>query len=61
MSNGSRILSAALFVLAVTGVGRFLLIEPEPVASSERQEPTARRFQSAQECRACHQDVWDEW
>ena len=61
MNTGTRLFSAALFVVAVTGVGRFLLVEPEPVVSGERTEQTARRFQSAQECRACHQDVWDEW
>jgi uncharacterized protein with PIN domain len=61
MSTGSRVLSAALFVVAVFGAGRFLLTEPEPAASSERTDPVARRFQSAQECRACHEDVWDEW
>lgn len=61
MSIGARITLALVFVVAVTGAGVYLFGEraPEVVRTADAAEE--HRWQSAEQCRDCHQDVWDEW
>lgn len=61
MSLGARIALAALFLTALATLGYFLFGERAPEVVRGADVATAHRWQSAEQCRDCHRDVWDEW
>lgn len=62
MKTNSRIVVAIALVAGLGGLLAWLARAPAAPASNPgtNREP-APTFQSSAECRACHQDVWDEW
>ena len=61
MKLTTRIAAAVVLLGGLASVGVWLSGSDEPLESQSAPATAERRFQSATECRACHQDVWDEW
>ncbi len=59
MTMRSRLLAALLLVAALVAAIAWLTDAPPGAAQRATTAPLA--FQSSAECRACHEDVWDEW
>jgi nitrate/TMAO reductase-like tetraheme cytochrome c subunit len=62
VSLGVRIVLALCFVAAIVSASIYLFGGREPEAArSDAAAEVRQSWQSAEQCRSCHQDVWDEW
>lgn len=62
MKTNARIVVAIALVAGLAGLLVWLARAPTPpVDTAATDSASTPTFQSSAECRACHQDVWDEW